>query len=51
MTLPGKIIAGFSGQIVEAVDWFVFFIYASAMGLPAILLAFIVTRHDQQSGG
>ncbi len=50
MTLPGKIIAGFSGQVVEAVDWFVFFIYASAMGLPAVLLAYIVTRHDEQSG-
>jgi len=50
MTLPGKIIAGFSGQVVEAVDWFIFFIYASAMGLPAVLLAYIVTRHDERSG-
>ncbi len=50
MTLPGKIIAGFSGQVVEAVDWFIFFLYASAMGLPAVLLAYIVTRHDERSG-
>ena len=49
MTLPGKIIAGFSGQVVQAVDWFSFFLYASAMGLPAILLALIVTRHDDLS--
>ncbi len=46
MTLPGKIISGFSGQIVEAVDWFSFFIYASAMGLPAVILAVWVTRRD-----
>ena len=49
MTLPGKIIAGFSGQVVEAIDWISFFIYASAMGVPAILLALIVTRHDDLS--
>jgi PAT family beta-lactamase induction signal transducer AmpG len=44
MTLPGKFISGFSGQIVEAADWFSFFIYASLMGVPAILLALWVTR-------
>lgn len=44
MTLPGKFISGFSGQIVEAIDWFSFFVYASLMGLPAVLLAIVVTR-------
>jgi PAT family beta-lactamase induction signal transducer AmpG len=44
MTLPGKIISGFSGFIVESVDWFSFFIYASAMGVPGILLALVVVR-------
>lgn len=44
MTLPGKVISGFSGFIVESVDWFSFFIYASAMGLPGIILAVIVVR-------
>lgn len=44
MTLPGKIISGFSGFIVESIDWFSFFIYASGMGLPAVVLAVIVTR-------
>ena len=44
MTLPGKLISAASGAIVEAVDWFSFFMYASAMGLPAVLLAVIVTR-------
>ena len=45
MTLPGKLLAVGSGFIVEAIDWFGFFIYASAMGIPGILLAVIVVRH------
>jgi len=44
MTLPGKLISGFSGFIVESIDWFSFFIYASAMGIPGIILAVIVVR-------
>jgi PAT family beta-lactamase induction signal transducer AmpG len=48
MTLPGKFISGFSGQIVEATDWFMFFVYASAMGLPAVFLALAVTRRRSQ---
>ncbi|MGI9331277.1 MAG: AmpG family muropeptide MFS transporter [Gammaproteobacteria bacterium] len=48
MTLPGKFISGFSGQIVEAVDWFTFFLYASLMGLPAVFLAIAVTRRRPQ---
>lgn len=46
MTLPGKLISGFSGFIVESIDWFGFFIYASAMGVPGILLALLVVRHQ-----
>jgi len=48
MTLPGKFISGFSGQIVEVVDWFSFFVYASFMGLPAVFLAIAVTRRRPQ---
>ena len=44
MTLPGKLISGFSGQIVESIDWFNFFIYASVMGVPGIILAIAVAR-------
>lgn len=44
MTLPGKLISAGSGWVVDTVDWFSFFIYASAMGLPAIFLAIAVTR-------
>jgi PAT family beta-lactamase induction signal transducer AmpG len=46
MTLPGKIISGFSGFIVESVDWFGFFVYASVMGIPGIILAVIVVRRN-----
>ncbi len=44
MTLPGKLISGFSGFIVESIDWVSFFVYASAMGIPGIILAVIVVR-------
>ncbi|MDH3978764.1 MAG: MFS transporter, partial [Gammaproteobacteria bacterium] len=46
MTLPGKLISGFSGFIVESIDWFGFFVYASVMGIPGIILALIVVRHQ-----
>jgi len=48
MTLPGKIISGFSGFIVESVDWASFFVYASAMGIPGIVLAIIVVRRQAE---
>ena len=48
MTLPGKLISGFSGFIVEGTDWFTFFIYASAMGIPGIVLALVVVRRQRQ---
>jgi len=47
MTLPGKIISGFSGFIVESTDWFTFFVYASAMGIPGIALAVFVVRRQR----
>jgi len=44
MTLLGNFIGGFSGRVVEATDWVSFFLYASAMGIPAILLSVVVAR-------
>ncbi|NKI36145.1 AmpG family muropeptide MFS transporter [Wenzhouxiangella sp. XN79A] len=38
MTLPGKIIGGPSGVIVDSAGYVTFFVYASALGIPAILL-------------
>ena len=49
MTLPGKLISGFSGFIVESIDWFSFFIYASGMGIPAIIFAVVITRRKVDS--
>jgi PAT family beta-lactamase induction signal transducer AmpG len=38
MTLPGKLLGGPSGWIVDSAGYVFFFIYASALGIPAILL-------------
>ena len=38
MTLPGKLIGGPSGLIVDQAGYVVFFVYASALGIPAIAL-------------
>ena len=46
MSFFGKLIAGYSGNIQESVGWVGFFLYAAAMGVPAILLAFYVSRHE-----
>ncbi len=43
----GKLVAGYSGEIQEAVGYTGFFIYAAAMGVPSIVLAFIVVRHGR----
>jgi len=47
MTLLGNFIGGFSGRVVEATDWVTFFLYASAMGIPAIILSIVVARRAQ----
>ena len=38
MTLAPKLISGFSGVIVDSYGYVSFFVYASVMGIPAILL-------------
>jgi MFS transporter, PAT family, beta-lactamase induction signal transducer AmpG len=43
-TLPGKLIAGASGYIVEAVGYPLFFAYTSALGLPALVILLLLTR-------
>ena len=45
MTLPGKILAGYSGVIVYAVGYFSFFVYAAGLGIPAILLVLYLIAH------
>jgi PAT family beta-lactamase induction signal transducer AmpG len=51
MTLLGNFIGGFSGRVVEATDWVSFFLYASAMGLPAIALSLVVARRSGKGAG
>ena len=47
MSLLGKFTAGFSGNVQEAIGWVGFFLYAAALGIPAIVLSVVVaTRHD-----
>lgn len=45
MTLPGKVISGFSGVIVDGFGYVSFFVYASAIGIPAILLVLVLMRY------
>lgn len=47
MVLPGKLLSGFSGAIVDGFGWVSFFVYAAAMGIPAIALALIVVRQQR----
>ncbi len=48
MSLLGKFTAGYSGEVQEITGWFGFFLYAAALGVPAILLSFwIAKRHDR----
>lgn len=50
MTLPAKFLGGFSGVVVEGVGYAWFFIYASAIGLPAIVLVWWLLRKSAVSG-
>ncbi len=61
MALFPKFLAGFSGNVQESMvqltgsetqGWLGFFLYAAAVGIPAILLAFVVARrHDDLVSG
>ena len=46
MTFPAQLLGGFSGVIVDRFGYSYFFIYASAIGLPAIFLAFGFWRRE-----
>ena len=48
-TLPGKFLGGFSGIIVDAAGYVTFFIYAGALGIPAILLVIYVMARSRES--
>ena len=46
-TLGGKFVAGFSGAIVDAEGYVFFFVYASALGIPAILLVLYLMQRER----
>ena len=47
MALFPKFLAGYSGNVQESIGWLGFFLYACALGIPAIILAVLVSRrHD-----
>lgn len=50
MTLPGKFFSGFSGVIVDASSYELFFVYAALMGLPAVLFSWLLWRHALVAG-
>ena len=47
MTLPGKFQSGFSGVIVDSFGYSSFFLYAAVMGIPAIILAYMIWSHEK----
>lgn len=48
-TLPGKLIAGGSGWVVDSFSYPVFFLYTSALGIPALLIISYLIRHPRVS--
>ncbi len=51
MSMLGKFTAGYSGNVQESIGWLGFFLYAAALGVPAIVLSFVVARrHDELVG-
>jgi PAT family beta-lactamase induction signal transducer AmpG len=46
MTLPGKFIGGYSGEVVDGFGYPFFFSYAALMGVPAILLSLYIWRRS-----
>lgn len=49
MTLPAQLLGGFSGMVVDSYGYLVFFIYAASAGLPAIVLVYLLMRHQELS--
>lgn len=48
MTLPAQLLGGFSGMVVDSYGYTVFFVYASTVGLPAIVLVLLLMRYQSR---
>jgi PAT family beta-lactamase induction signal transducer AmpG len=46
MTLPAQLLGGFSGVVVDSYGYTVFFIYASSVGVPAIVLVLLLMHYQ-----
>jgi len=52
MTLPAKILGGFSGMMVDSQGYFTFFVIAALLGTPAILLSiYLLQKKDTEANG
>ena len=51
MTLPAKLLGGLSGLIVDGYGYAVFFLYASSVGLPAIVLVLVLMHFQNTAAG
>jgi PAT family beta-lactamase induction signal transducer AmpG len=47
MTLLPKMINGYSGSMVETIGYEYFFLVASLIGLPVLLLIYLIQRHPE----
>ena len=47
--LPGKLLMGTSGFVVDAVGYPRFFVYTAVLGVPALVMLFLVTRRSSRS--
>jgi PAT family beta-lactamase induction signal transducer AmpG len=49
MLLLAKFVAGFSGLVVDATNYPIFFAYAAMLGLPSIFLIGLLERHEKDA--
>lgn len=49
--LPGKLLMGTSGFVVDAIDYPAFFVYTAALSLPALTMLFFIRRRYDASTG
>ena len=49
--LPGKLLMGTSGFVVDAIGYPWFFVYTSLLGVPALVMLFFLAQHAKQSAG
>jgi PAT family beta-lactamase induction signal transducer AmpG len=46
--LPGKLLMGTSGFVVDAIGYPKFFVYTATLGIPALLILYFVVRESER---